>query len=121
MANTDALQDELVKALAVIEPQIRGLHDLAEVSISAPLVEQINEQIVVRERRRDHIQAVLDALKALEEDGYPAMANAVLRPSMFVELQREETDLDAAVAVFEALSPATTLTITLGVPTEKPL
>lgn len=123
-----ALRAELEAALAVIEPQIRGLHDLMTVSITEELRAEIEAQIEVRERRANLIQAVLDQLDAtnaaqaaLEADGYPTLLNAELPPGLFTELQGEETDLDAAVAVFEKAGPATTVTIELGEPAEKPL
>jgi len=123
-----ALRAELMAALAVLEPQIRGLHDLAAVSISPELLTQIDAQIASRERRRDLIQAVLASLDAanaandaLASDGYPALPNASLPAGLFAELQGEETDLDAAVAIFEETLPATIVSVDLGAPTDKPL
>ena len=119
-SNVEALRAELDAALALLMPQIRGLHDLAAVSISSDLLAQINDQITVRERRRDLIIATIDALDALEGDGYPELAPAVLPVGLFGELQGEETDLDAAVAIFEKAGPATQIDVVLGAPTDKP-
>jgi hypothetical protein len=102
-----ALRAELTAALGIVAPQIRGLRDLTTVSISPDLVEDVNNQITSRERRRDLIQAVLtaldhvvSALKALEADGYPDLKTSVINPTLFTELQGERTDLEAAVAIF---------------------
>ena len=102
-----ALRAELTTALGIVAPQIRGLHDLTTVSISPDLVEDVNNQITSRERRRDLIQAVLtaldhvvSALKALEADGYPDLKTSLIAQSLFTELQGEQTDLQAAVAIF---------------------
>lgn len=120
------LRAELVAALAVLAPEIRGLHDLVTVSISDALKTQISIRIAIRERRRDLIEGVLsfldgavEARDALEADGYPALPKAMIDPRLFSELQGEESDLDAAVALFES-GNATTISVNLGEPTEKP-
>ncbi len=117
-----ARRTELLAAIAVLEPQIRGLHDLITTSISDDLKAAIQHQIVVRERRDSllHMEiAALDevnvAQDALLADGYPALNTGVLEPSLFQELTGEESDLDAAVAVFGQQS-----TISVGTPTFTP-
>lgn len=102
-----ALRAELIAAMAVLNPQIRGLHDLETVSISAELKATVTGQVADRERRRDLIQAVLTcldqtlaALRLLEQDGYPALPAAPIMGSLFSELQEENSDLAAAIAVF---------------------
>ncbi len=121
---SDVISDhrtELLAALKVLEPQIRGLHDLVAVSISPELVAEIEAQVAIRERRRGLILALLAAIEALFDDGYPDMPNAVLPPNLFSELRGENTDLDSAVAIFEDAGPATTLIVNLDAPVEKPL
>jgi hypothetical protein len=102
-----ALRAELVAALAVLAPQIRGLHDLALVSISPELAAEIAKQITSRERRRDLINTVIagldstwQSLNALQGDGYPSLPTVPLHAALLSELQGEETDLDAAVGLF---------------------
>ena len=121
-----ALRAELEAALVILEPEIRGLHDLTTVSISAELQTEINKQIATREHRRDLIQGVLNDLDAtnaaraaLEADGYPALPNAVLSPPLFAELKGEDADINAAVGVFDERQPATTISVQLGAPTDK--
>lgn len=119
------LRAELLAALAVIDPQIRGLHDLAVVSISAELAAAIQQQIVERERRQRLLQAaiaslnaVVTALDELEADGYPALPDAFLDPNLLAELNEEENDLDAASGIFVP-NVAAAISIDLGTPVEK--
>ena len=121
-----ALRAELEAALAVIDPQIRGLHDLAVVSISEELATAIKEEIAVRERRQQllnmtlgRLDSVVDALEELEADGYPALPDAALPPDLFAELQGEDADLDAGSGVF-VQTVATSISIDLGSPVERP-
>ena len=101
------LRAELQAALAVLAPQIRGLNDLSKTSISTELLNQIDEQITNRVRRQSLIQAVLNGLdavdgelSALENDGYPDLPPVAVLGSLFSELQEENSDLAAGVAVF---------------------
>lgn len=121
-----ALRAELKAALTVLAPQIRGLHDLAGVSISPDLASEVQNQITMRQRRRELINVVLDALDAvfaalvaLEGDGYPKLEQNPLIPALFAELQQEQSDLVAAWGVF-AQSMAAQMSVALGSPTEKP-
>lgn len=121
-----ALRAELLAALGVLGPQIRGLDDLAAVSISPELRTAVQTQSTNRKHRRDLIQAVLDALDhtvatllLLEQDGYPNLVSTTLVQSQFGELQEEAGDLQAAVAIFKA-DLAAKLTIDLGTPADKP-
>lgn len=102
-----ALRAELVAAIAVLAPQIRGLHDFALVSITTDLAAEIAKQIAARERRRDLINHViqwldgaLQALNALQADGYPALPTAPIPAALLSELRGENTDLEAAVGLF---------------------
>ncbi len=121
-----ALRAELLAALDVLEPQIGGLRDLAEASISEDLRADIGSQILARERRRGLIQAVLGALdqviaeiEALAADGYPALPGMELPESEYEELQGELGDLLAAIAIFQRPAMAATVSIELGEPTDK--
>jgi hypothetical protein len=122
-----ALRAELNDALTVLAPQIRGLHDLAAVSISADLAAQVKEQINDRERRWGLIERVLAALDnvvselvILEADGYPSLPNIQVAGSLFEELQVEVSDVEAAAAVFESQPIASRMTVDFGTPADKP-
>lgn len=120
------LRAELLAALAVLYPQIRGLEDLGHVSISGELASSVAAQLEAHVRRRDLIQATLDGLDAvlaqrdaLAVDGYPETPLADIPINLFRELQGEMDDLVKAAAIFEA-EPPPTATVALGEPTDKP-
>lgn len=120
-----ALRAELNAALEVLAPQIRGMHDLINVSISDELRAEVADVVQKRERRRDLIQAVLNNLDAtlsartaLETDGYPTLPHVSIVNSQFTELQGEAADLQAAVGVFG--QEASRLSVGLGAAADKP-
>jgi hypothetical protein len=105
--DTDATKTELNEALAVITPEIRGLHDLEVVSISPSLQEDVRNQASDREHRRDLINAVLNDITALEEswaeleaDGYPTLDTLPLTVAEWDELQLQIKDLEDAASTF---------------------
>ncbi len=120
------LRLELEDAKKALEPQIRGLHDLLQVSISGDLKQEISHQIEIRERRTIRIQAVLDQLDnvnaartALEKDGYPNIEGSKLSDNLFSELVEQDRDLEAAVKIFDE-EGAQNLSIKLGDSAPKP-
>jgi hypothetical protein len=101
------LRAELVAALAVLAPQIRGLHDLAVVSISTELAAEVAKQIATRTDRRDLINAVIAALdvawqslNTLQANGYPSLPTVPLQAALLSELHGENNDLGAAMGLF---------------------
>lgn len=119
------LREEVEAAKAVLKPQIRGLHDMALVSISHDLRQTVTDETVNRERRYELLQAVTDqldhvvnALNNLEADGYPALPNVQVPDSLLAELHEENADVDAAIGVFTARQ-ASSVTVKFGEPTSK--
>src|SRR6266550_5988870 len=91
-----ALRRELDAADVLLDPEIRGLADLLNVSVSDDLRTQIQFLLEMRTRRRHLIQRVLNALDAvrvaldaLAADGYPTLDNIELPAALFDELQKE--------------------------------
>jgi len=122
-----ALRAELDAAIAVIDPQIRGLHDIAVVSITTNLLIEVNKEISDRERRRVLLQnainclnAANEAMTALEHDGYPELPPEQLSSTNYAELQGQSSDFDAAIGVFVPEAKAATVSIGLGNPEDKP-
>lgn len=111
MAVTDpnaALRAEMVAAEAVLAPEINGLTALTNVAISIELVNQINLQITICNRRKQLIQGVINALDAvvaaltaLYADGYPSLATITLNTALLAELKTELANVEAAVGVLE--------------------
>lgn len=112
------LRAELVAALDVLAPQIRGLHYLSQIGAFPDLVAEENNQIVVRERRRDDIQAVIAALDTLVADGYPDLLSDMIQTELFSVLQSEVADLQAAAGIFQP-SVAEHLQVNFDQPTPK--
>lgn len=105
------LRAELTAALAVIEPQIRGLEALIKFpQISPDTASAILNVIDIRVRRRRLIATalasldlVVEAEAALEMDGYPALGAIPVLASIEEEILQDLMDLEAAVG---ALTPA---------------
>lgn len=102
-----ALRAEIQAALDVVEPQIRGLHDLLETTISADLKNVLTTTVQARENRRGLLQAVIRgldstllALQNLDSDGYPDLPDVILNVAEATELNGERTDLEAAIGIF---------------------
>jgi hypothetical protein len=123
--NSD-LRAELVAALDVLEPQIRGLTDLSYIPGSPELETFVAAQLAAHRRRRDLINAVIGGLDSviierteLETDGYPTTSTVAIPINVFRELTNQVDDLEKAASVFEA-EPAPTVSVALGSPTDKP-
>ena len=119
-----ARRTELENELNDLAPKIRGLDDLALVSISSDLSARVVAQANVLKRRRDLIQAEVDGMDnvnalhaALLADGYPSLPNASVIDSLFAELKEELADIEAAVSVFS--TEAANVSISLGTPSPK--
>lgn len=120
------LRTELLAALAVVQPQIRGLEKIVNDLPIDPALTAVQEQIVGRKRRRDLIKAVLQkldellaALQALYDDGYPKLDQTEVPDEILAELVAEEEDIAAGVGVFKKQSIATTLEVPIGTPIPK--
>lgn len=127
MADT-ALPDpsELIAARAVIEPQLRGLAILlCPASGSSALHDRLASVNAARHHRDDLLvvalaarDAYIAALDALANDGYPELPGVQLEISLLAEVRSEESDIEAAVAIFEA-EMAAAITVNLGAPVPK--
>lgn len=122
-----ARRTELSDQRMALQPQIRGLHDLRNASVTDELRAEIDARIAVLERRAGFIGAELDLMDqtnaahdTLVGDGYPTLDNAVIRQDLFDQLQGQIADLQAAAGTFDADQPAAALTIGLGTASPKP-
>ena len=120
-----ALETELNAALAVLEPQLRGLRDMEHDEISSDLKSAIDNTIEARERRENLIGAVLASINqaqrdydAMVADGYPELPQVKIPESTFKELSGEVSDTQAAASVFVAIPQATSISIGIGAPVE---
>lgn len=124
-----ALRSELVAAIATVDQQIRGLRILdAAPKSSDELLAEIAKQIAARERRSDLINHViqwldgaLQALNALQADGYPALPTAPIPTALLSELRGENTDLEAAVGLFSEMAVSVGLDVPHATVGEQPV
>lgn len=114
-----ALRVEILSAIRVIEPQLRGLQDLSRVSLSEPVMEYIGRDITTYSLRYSLMKKVIDALDSLEANGYPDMGKIGLPGDLYSELMQERDDLIAAIGEFEGLVAAN-ISVDLGEIADKP-
>lgn len=95
------LRAELVAATDVLTPQVNGLHYLSRFATLPGLAAEEGNQIVVFERRKDLIQAVITALDLLVADGYPDELTDTISPELDTELRNEVSAIQAAAAIFK--------------------
>jgi hypothetical protein len=117
----EELIDELIAARDALAPTIRGLEDLQHVSLSAQSLAAVTETLADHVRRRDLLQAAIDALIRLDADGYPELPKTAVMEGVYQELQVQLDDIEAAIAEFEQEPTATTINVVLGQPANKPI
>lgn len=120
------LRASLNAALNVVTPEVRGLIDLLALPrISSGLHDSLMAALQKRQFRENLLQtaisgldAVVQALANLEEDGYPSLDPISLPSDQLAELQGDAGDLNAAVSVFSA-TLASQIQVNLGQPVSK--
>ncbi len=123
-----ALRAELNAALAIIDPQIRGLRDLLQLEIATADLHNFYQTYFERfSTRRNLIIAALAALDAavaamtaLEADGYPTVPEVLVDPPIFDEMSGEMSDMEAAFKLFTEKQLASKLSVNLGTASPKP-
>ncbi|CAB4192696.1 hypothetical protein UFOVP1244_66 [uncultured Caudovirales phage] len=115
-----ALRAELAAAIALLDPQIRGMEDLAQVSMTEETLSFVRRDFVNYSRRRTLCLAVVSALDALEADGFPDVLLDHLPADNYAELQEQRADLLAAIGQFDQ-ALAAKIDAELGEPTDKPV
>jgi hypothetical protein len=115
-----ALRAEMQAALDALDPEVRGLQELAAISVSSSEKIAVSTQIDVRTRRRDLIHAVLAALDAvvasraaLAADGYPDMPKAVVFGPVFDAIQAQSSDIALAAGLFVSENVPTAISLDL--------
>lgn len=126
---TVALRAELTAALAILEPQLRGIADWLLLPESPELRQEIIKEGERRTTRKLRLQEALDACESvihsinnLDEDDYPNLPIRKIPPDLIVELQADDSDINKAAALFEAVvppPPVTLIEVNLGNPVEK--
>ncbi len=113
-----ALRAELNAARSILLPQVQGLVDLAGMPFfSAEAMVEIERELADHRRRLTLIDDVLNALDALEADGYPEMPLATVSRPILDEMLAQQAAIAAAIGEFAAA--ALSVVITPGVPEDK--
>lgn len=122
----DPLKIEIEAAISVLEPQLRGLEDLAKIEAPAEVIALVNAQFVKHQQRYELLLEVLKALdgvatarKNLDDDGYPAIPTVPIDSTVAAEFKEELADIEAAAALFTDSKRASVLKIDLGETGEK--
>lgn len=104
-----ALRAEIQAAVDTLVPQVRGLEYFLKISVLPAAVRAIGDELQVRKRRLDCLDAVLGALdavisklNALYADGYPTFKPNDGTQAVFQEIQDEEAALVLAANLFRA-------------------
>lgn len=110
---------EIDEAIGVLEPQVRGLSDLANAGLSSAAATVVQQSTERRTRRRALCSDVAKAIDVLLADGYPDLPDVELPDDILREIKQQLADMTAAVAEFTGQQPATSLQINLGQPTDR--
>lgn len=104
-------RDELLAAIAVLDPEIDGLEDLMLASISPEAKEAVAIALGDRARRRDLERMLLDAMDSvgmhwdrLKADNYPVPPKAIASSDLVSELNKEAAGIAKAVRIFASSS-----------------
>lgn len=116
----DVVLEELRTAALVLEAQIQGLIYLIDInSNNAELVELLTTELEDHVRRKKLVDAAIDALEALNADGYPDMPQAEISSGLYASMQTQREQIDAAIAQFTPVeSEAASVTVELGEPVD---
>jgi len=114
----DTALTEITDALAAVGPEYQGLLEFKQFNLRPDTAREVTEAITDYARRLGLMAAVRDALTALVNDGYPALAVRAIAESAFEELQTDAANIEAALKKFSS-NQASALAITSGDPVPK--
>lgn len=115
-----ALRTELLAAIDLLQPQIKGLDDFLLLPLTEDTRASVAREQADHTRRLTLCKAVIKALDDLEADNYPEMPKAELAVASFRELQDQYAAITAALAEFDSVPVAQQMSIQLGSPSVKP-
>lgn len=93
---------EIEAQLVELAPEHEGLRDFARLNLEAESAAAVAAQIIVYDRRVGLLTSTLAWLKALAEDGHPAIAAAEIPHSALLDLSRNAETLRAALDTFSS-------------------
>lgn len=112
----DATMAEIAAHREVLAPEVRGMELRMSDAKASPEMRTTVQSAHDAGMRRDNLCiAAIVALNALKEDGYPNPLRMQIQNSLMAEMQEENSDLDASLAVFSqqpAIAIGSTPTVT---------
>lgn len=123
---------EMNEALNFLEPRIRGIEDIQKSGGSAQLKSFLNAKLYDLIRRRNLCSLLLSEVESLLADGYPDIPDMPITAQLEEELNKqikkaekihrqEIRNIEYVASIFTpGDKPATTITINLGSPADKP-
>lgn len=114
------VSEEMRKAIAFLQPKLRGLQDLPLISISGGLADAIGVQFANFSRRNSLCVALLNAVENLLGDGYPSLPVSPLSKQLEEELETQIADIKSVGSLFEPEPPAANIVVNLGPAVDKP-
>ena len=107
-----ALRAELMAAIAVIDPMIKGLEDLSTIPPSSDLglivaaeLAKLQHRRILLDRAVGALDIVVDARITLVDDGYPVIDQVQIPTVIFDELNAEVANVQAAAKLFQSMAP----------------
>lgn len=101
MASVQALLVELQSAAAVVGTLIEGEFGLSASGLSPESVSRLNEALEDMRRRFAHLQRAIEALQALQVDGYPDIPPRFTDVSVIEEMRKHLAAMEAAFTQFK--------------------
>ena len=121
------LRAEMEAAIAILDPQIEGLIELARTSLEAATLEIVVDERIHREAVREDCRSVIAriddlqaALNVLEAAGGPIMPPLSIPAEMLAEMKHERDEIDAGISIFEAQPVVSKAKTSFPAPTPKP-
>lgn len=115
-----ALYDDVKMEQAVDRPISRGLAELLLFNIGPDTKLTVQSALEAYNRRLACDQDLISATDRLMADGYPNPPAITASIPSINELNEQIADVEAAVAALKAIAQATSVSVSLGVPTPKP-
>lgn len=102
---------ELLTARDTLDPQIEGLRDFAALNLKPDTQQAVQKLRDAYARRRERLASALEALEALQNDGYPDVETLDVPATVLADLEQNVTTIQAAFKQFHAENEAVTGTI----------
>lgn len=119
MSKVDEAIVEIDAALAEMAPAHEGLRDYQRLNIKPETKAAVDAAIAQYDRRKDLLLGAKTNLERLVGDGYPTLDIPDVSVVVKEDLDEQKRTIDAALAQFSSVPPATDLGLSAGAPEPK--